>query len=144
MYEMDYSIEDAIGVASEAHDGQVDKSGQPYIFHPIRVMLNCQTKDQQVVGVLHDVLEDTIWGTDELELFFPKHIVEAVEAITKQEGESNEEYILRCRENEIAREVKISDICDNLSPIRQMNLDIKTQERLRKKYTRALELILDK
>ena len=54
-------LEKAIRIAIEAHAGQKDKSGQPYILHPLRLMLHGQTEDERITGVLHDVVEDTPW-----------------------------------------------------------------------------------
>ena len=52
------NLEKAIKIAVEAHTGQLDKGGNPYILHPLRVMLSLNTEEERVVGVLHDVVED--------------------------------------------------------------------------------------
>ena len=48
----------AIAIAAEAHSGQFDKAGAPYILHPLRVMLSLSTEEERIVGVLHDLVED--------------------------------------------------------------------------------------
>jgi hypothetical protein len=53
------TLEHAIALAACAHAGQVDKAGQPYILHPLRVMLRLSGADERIVAVLHDVVEDT-------------------------------------------------------------------------------------
>ena len=60
-------LEKAIKIAVEAHTGQVDKGGNPYILHPLRVMLSIETEEERIVGVLHDVVEDCVgWTWDRL------------------------------------------------------------------------------
>ena len=53
------TLERAIQIATEAHKGQLDKAGRDYIGHPLRVMAMGKTEDEKIVGVLHDVIEDT-------------------------------------------------------------------------------------
>ena len=60
------SLEEAISLAVEAHRGQRDKAGQPYILHPIRVMMRCRTEAERIAAVLHDVVEDTEWTLERL------------------------------------------------------------------------------
>src|SRR5688572_28315113 len=95
------SIEDAIALAAQAHAGQQDKNGQPYILHPLRVMLAMAPDDTegQIVAVLHDVLEDTaITDDDLLKQGYPLHIVTALRALTHRPGEPYMEYVDRaCR-----------------------------------------------
>ena len=52
------NLEKAIKIAVEAHTGQVDKGGNPYILHPLRVMLSLDREEERIVGILHDVVED--------------------------------------------------------------------------------------
>jgi (p)ppGpp synthase/HD superfamily hydrolase len=137
------SIENAIIAASFYHRGQKDKTGQPYIYHPIRVMLNCQTEEEKIVGIMHDIVEDTDITLEKLAASgFNLKIVNAIDAISKRNGETRKEYITRCKQNELAKSVKFADITDNMSPLRQMHLDTKTQERLTKKYKEGLKLLL--
>ncbi|SCW95376.1 HD domain-containing protein [Ancylobacter rudongensis] len=123
------TLERAIVIATEAHAGQTDKAGQPYILHPLRVMTSLGVNAGQplrIVAVLHDVLEDCEAWTPNLlraEGFDPR-IVEAVEAITKRKHvETYGEYIQRVRANPLARLVKIADIEDNLHPDRAWRLN---------------------
>lgn len=112
-------LTDAILLACSAHDGQTDKAGEPYILHPLRVMQAMTTKTDRIVAVLHDVAEDVEYGWDLIHGGeFSDEVVDAVDALTRREGESYEDFIQRCAANPIARRVKLADIADNLSPSR--------------------------
>lgn len=109
-------LESAIQIAAKAHTGQVDKNGQPYLLHPIRVMLDVQTPEERIVAVLHDVVEDTSVTLDNIRSAgFSDDIVEALRCVTREEGQSYSDYVRRCRNNKIARQVKLADLKDNLS-----------------------------
>src|SRR3954469_8709511 len=103
-------LERAIEIAASAHAGQVDKAGQPYILHPIRVMLRVDTLEQKVAEVLHDVVEDTsVTLKDLVAEGFPPAVTEAVEALTKRPGEDRLAAARRAVANPIARIVKLAD-----------------------------------
>jgi (p)ppGpp synthase/HD superfamily hydrolase len=141
------SEEETVIIAMQAHAGQLDKAGDPYYTHPLRVGLAFPPgTTERLVGYLHDVVEDTpIKLYDLQEMGFSQEILDAVEAITKwgQPHETNREYLIRCRQNKIAKEVKKVDIADNMSPVRQAKLDEKTSLGLRKKYEKDLKLLLE-
>lgn len=135
-------LEKALLIAIDAHRNQTDKSGEPYILHPFRVMLNVDSLGAKIVALLHDVVEDTDITLIKLEIEgFDEEIIDAIRAITKKQNEPNIDYLNRIMLNKLARVVKIRDIKDNLSPERMMNLDEKTQERLLKKYLFALNYL---
>ena len=130
----------AIEIAAKAHYGQTDKVGEPYIFHPLRVMLAVQGIKERCVAVLHDVLEDTDMTEGELYgLGMTSDIVVTVKAMTKKTGEDYDSYIRRVAGNPCARVVKIADIRDNASPIRLYKLQPATVQRLTSKYVKALQ-----
>jgi (p)ppGpp synthase/HD superfamily hydrolase len=109
------NLEDAIALAVEAHRGQTDKSGQPYILHPLRVMFRCQTDTQRIVAVLHDVVEDTGRTLDDLrQLGYSGEVLAALDCVTKREREPYDAFVERAAANPVARVVKIADIEDNL------------------------------
>jgi (p)ppGpp synthase/HD superfamily hydrolase len=131
------TLEDAIALAVEAHRGQSDKSGQPYILHPLRVMFRCQTDAQRIVAVLHDVVEDTGRTFDDLrKLGYPEDILAALDCVTKREGEPYEAFVERAAANPVARVVKIADIEDNLDLRRLPGVAEKDIERLAR-YVKA-------
>lgn len=109
------TIEKAIVLAARKHAGQTDKANQPYIFHPLRLMLKMKTPEQQFVAVLHDILEDTdTTVVDLISLGFSSEVIEAIQALTKKEGESRIEAAYRAVRNPIARAVKLADVADNM------------------------------
>lgn len=114
---MNHKLEAAIRIAVRAHRGQVDKSGKAYILHPLRVMLSLTDIDHQIVGVLHDVIEDApeLW-VDVSELDLPGHLDRALGSVTRRKDESYRNFILRAASDPIGRIVKIADIKDNLRP----------------------------
>lgn len=129
---------DTIAYSSYCHRKQTDKLGKPYIFHPIEVMRQVCTIDEKVVALLHDVVEDTPATLEELEFAgFPRHIILAVNAITKRDKETNYDYIQRVKLNKIATTVKYADLAHNSSKERQAGLDEATQKRLKNKYKKA-------
>lgn len=109
------TLERAIQIAAKAHAGQVDKAGQPYILHPLRVMLTLRSPHERMAAVLHDVVEDTeLTFADLAEQGFPAEVIEAVRALTKQPGESRLQAAERAVQNPIARAVKLADVADNM------------------------------
>ena len=133
----------AIAIAAQAHEGQVDKAGKAHILHPIEVMLRVgDDVDMQIVAILHDTIEDTHVTSDTLyRAGFSHDIIMAVEAISKREGETNMDYWKRVRENELAKAVKLHDIAHNTSPSRMANLAEDERNYLQKKYKKALRVL---
>lgn len=137
-----FTLDDAIQVARQAHEGQLDKSGRPYIAHPLRVMGGVRDPLERMTAVLHDVIEDTGVTLEHLTAAgCPAEVVTAVAALTKQPGEESDAYLTRVAANPIALAVKRADIADNLSPERLERLDAETQQRLRTKYEAALRVL---
>ena len=110
------TLERAIEIAKQAHAGQVDKGGADYIGHPLRVMEMCDTEEQKIVGVLHDVVEDSDWTFEKLEAEgFSSEVIEALKGVTKlSKDEDYDEFIKRVMRNELAMKVKMKDLEDNL------------------------------
>jgi GTP diphosphokinase / guanosine-3',5'-bis(diphosphate) 3'-diphosphatase len=109
------TLERAIQIAAEAHAGQTDKGGEPYILHPLRVMLRVTTAEERIVGVLHDVIEDSEYTFEKLAREgFGEMIVNAVRALTKLPGESRLAAAQRAAANPLARIVKLADNSENM------------------------------
>ncbi len=105
----------ALEIACKAHEGQFDKAGKPYIQHPVRVALYCETEDEKIVALLHDVIEDTSVTISDLRAEgFSEKILDAIEHLTKIEGENYQDFIQRVAENNLATKVKIQDLTDNM------------------------------
>ena len=134
----------AIEIAASAHAGQVDKSGKPYILHPLRVMMNfCDDKDEaaQICAVLHDVVEDTYVTLDDLHAEgFSDDIITALDCLTKRNGENYDDFICRILTNQLASKVKYGDLADNMDLIRLSNHITEDEERI-KKCSRTAERI---
>ena len=109
------TVEKAIEIAARAHAGQVDKAGQPYILHPLRVLLAVRTPHERMAAALHDVVEDTSVTLTDLEREgFPSEVIVAVQCLTKLPGESRLEAAHRASTNPVARAVKLGDVMDNM------------------------------
>ena len=137
MSTLERAIEIAIEIATEAHRGQRDKAGNDYIGHPMRVMAAGSTPEEKIVGVLHDVVEDSDWTLEELaaEGFAPE-IIEALRCLTHAEEEPYDRYIARIKGNPLAVAVKLNDLTDNMDIRRLPYLSDKDVKRL-KRYLRA-------
>lgn len=137
-------LEKAIQIAVNAHFGQKDEAGNPYIFHPLSVMNRCNTLEEKIVAILHDTIEDTNISPEILkEEGFPDYIIKAILAVTKQEGETYEDFVKRASKNPISCNVKIADIKDNLDVSRLSEVKEKEAARLNK-YIKALEFLENK
>jgi (p)ppGpp synthase/HD superfamily hydrolase len=109
------TLERAIAIAADAHAGQLDKAGQPYILHPLRVMLRVSNEEERIAAVLHDVVEDTNVTLEQLaKEGFSGPVMAAVEALTKLPGESRTEAAARAKRDVIARAVKLADNSENM------------------------------
>jgi (p)ppGpp synthase/HD superfamily hydrolase len=135
-------IERAIEIALKAHIGQVDKAGDPYILHPLRVMLAMRTETEQIAAVLHDVVEDSDWTLEALRLKgFPAQVIAAVDHLTRRKEEKTyEAFIRRAGQHPIARRVKLADLQDNMDIRRIRQLKDKDIKRLKKYHQAWLEL----
>jgi (p)ppGpp synthase/HD superfamily hydrolase len=132
------SLEHAIQIAVEAHRGMKDKGGAPYILHPLRIMLQMETDLERTVAVLHDVVEDSEWTLDRLlDEGFSEEVVQALDCLTKQEGEDYAGFIERVQTNSLAVVVKIADLRDNLDVSRLPKPTDEDIARVRK-YKKAL------
>lgn len=123
-------------IARAAHEGQVDKTGHPYITHPQRVAARVRGDDlAEAVAWLHDVVEDTTVTLDDLAREFPPAVVDAVDALTRRPDQSD--YYDQVQADDLALRVKLADIDDNTDPDRMAQLDPTTRNRLIAKYTAA-------
>jgi len=104
----------ALMIAAKAHKGQYDKVGKEYLFHPLTVSSYCKTKKGKIVGLLHDVVEDTPITIEELSDIFDSEIITAVKLLTKTRGFDINEYYAAIKNNPLAREVKMADLTHNM------------------------------
>ena len=135
-------IDKAIKVACNAHAGQMDKAGKPYILHPLRLMMKFNNAQEQVVAVLHDVVEDSDMTLESLaSAGFSELIVDALDCLSKRGGEDYEDFIKRISPNELARKIKIEDIKDNLDLTRMESINSVDLVRVLK-YHESLRILL--
>jgi len=135
------TLEKAIALAATQHAGQLDKGGQPYILHPLRLMLQFSNPTLQIIAVLHDILEDTSTTAEDLEeLGFSAEIIQAIQALTKQTGESRLEAAKRTALNPLATQVKYVDVLDNMNLSRINNPTARDFARL-EEYKEVLEIL---
>lgn len=130
----------AMIIAYEAHKNQVDKSGVPYIYHPIHVAEQMDTENECIIALLHDVVEDTNVTFKQLEEVFSKEIIDILKLLTREENIEYNEYIKRIKNNSIACKVKIADLTHNLDKTRLdfvTEVDVKRNE----KYKKALQIL---
>lgn len=134
----------AIRIATEAHDGQTDRGGAPYILHPLRVMMAVEGDRERIVAALHDVAEDCPqWPLARLrEQPFSGAVCEALDALTRREGEPYGHFIDRCAADPIARVVKLADLKDNMDISRIKNPTDADWDRMLK-YARASSTLLN-
>ncbi len=126
-------LEKAISIAVAVHRGKLDKVGQPYILHPLRVMFRCEGEIERIVAVLHDVIEDTEVTLDDLRREgFSDEVLTALECVTKRQGESYEQFVERAAANLIARRVKLADLEDNMDIRRLLSITEEDRARLAK------------
>ena len=131
-------LDKAIAIAAQAHLGQTDRQGAPYILHPLRMMFRFQSETEMIVAVLHDVVEDNPdWDFDRLrQEGFSEEIIEAVDHVTRRDEETYEAFVERTAQNALARRVKLADLEDNMDMKRLNTLADKDHERIAR-YHRA-------
>jgi (p)ppGpp synthase/HD superfamily hydrolase len=135
------TLDDAITLAHRAHAGQVDKAGQPYITHPLRLMDAVATDEEKIVAVLHDVVEDSDVTINDLRAAgYSAAVVEAIACLTKREGEQYEAFIQRAASNVLAKKIKIVDLHDNMDMGRIAYPTKQDYARL-EKYRHALQIL---
>ncbi|MBQ1813120.1 MAG: HD domain-containing protein [Bacilli bacterium] len=136
------NIRKAINIAYDAHMGQNDKFGIPYIFHPVHLAEFMDTEDECIVAILHDVVEDTDVTFEELEKEFSNKIIEALKLLTHDKKVPYDEYIVKLKNNPIAKKVKLADLKHNSDKTRLDHLTPKDIIR-NKKYENAIKILSD-
>ena len=131
------TLEDAIALAAALHYGQRDKAGEAYILHPLRLMMAVEGDVARMVAVLHDVVEDSEFDLEDLEeRGYPAAVIEAVDHLTRRDGEPYEDFVERVAQHPLATTVKLADLEDNMDMRRLPWLEPAATERL-ERYHRA-------
>jgi len=131
----------AIRIAYNAHQGQWDKSGIPYIFHPYHLAEQMDTEETVITALLHDVMEDTPVTLEELrDAGFSEEVLTALVLLTHDRDVPYMDYIQALKGNHIARKVKLADLRHNSDVSRLLEVDTWMREHLIK-YRKALEYL---
>lgn len=130
----------AMQIAWNAHMGQYDKAGMPYVFHPWTIAEMMDDENSVVVALLHDTIEDTYVTAEYLLRYFPQHIVDAVVVLTRREDETYQDYLIRIKQSPLATKVKIGDLKHNSDLGRLDVIDEKILS-LQKRYKKAIEFL---
>lgn len=139
------NLERAIEIAVAAHKGMKDKGGNPYILHPLRIMISLTTEDERIVGVLHDVVEDCPeWTFERLQAEgFSERVLTSLKSVTKNSNDNDyQAFVERAKSDPVGRMVKIADIKDNLDVTRIGELREEDIARINR-YKKALKVLID-
>ncbi len=135
----------AMKLAYTAHEGQVDKCGQPYIFHPYHLAEQMDDETSTCVALLHDVVEDTDVTLDDLAREFPPEVVEGVRLMTHDPAVDYFDYVRAIKGHPVAQKVKLADLAHNSDESRFAGMKDATEGLLshrRQKYARARDILL--
>jgi (p)ppGpp synthase/HD superfamily hydrolase len=138
-----FTVEKALEIATIAHKGQTDKAGKEYIYHPIMVAFSVKTKEEKIVALLHDVVEDTKITLKDLKNYgVGTNELTAIKLLTKKNNEDYFEYIARIKTNNLARNVKIADLKHNSDLTRLKVITDKDLKRV-EKYKKAIAYLTE-
>jgi hypothetical protein len=131
----------AILFAFDAHRGQYDKSGLPYITHPLHIAEFMESEDECVVALLHDVLEDTDCTVEDLiNMGIKNRQIAALKLLCHDDSVPYLEYVQAIRADSIARKVKLADLQHNSDLTRLNMVTAQDIERV-EKYKQAIEML---
>lgn len=131
----------AMKIAYDAHHGRLDKSGVPYIFHPIHLAESMETENETIVALLHDVMEDTSVDYITLKSYgFSDAVLDALLLLTHDKSVEYMDYIHMIKNNVIARNVKLADLRHNCDSSRLDEVDSKSLARV-EKYEKAVKIL---
>lgn len=130
----------AMKIAYNAHEGQLDRSGVPYVFHPFHLAEQMKTEEECIVALLHDVVEDTDVTFEQLKEEFSDKIIQALKLLTHDDSVEYMDYIRDIKDNPIAKNVKLADLKHNSDMTR---LDEWTEKDARRnlKYAEAIKIL---
>ena len=131
----------AMKLCFHAHKDQFDKSGIPYVFHPVHLAEQMETEETTIVALLHDVVEDTAYTIADLEAMgFGEEIIDAIALMTHADDVDYMDYVRMIKENPIAKTVKLADLKHNSDLTRLDHIDEKALSR-REKYLKAIAIL---
>lgn len=133
----------AMKLCFQAHKDQTDKSGIPYVFHPIHLAEQMIDEDTTVVALLHDVVEDTEYTIEDLSAMgFNNLVLDAIKLLTHTDSIPYMDYVAKIKTNPIAKAVKLADLAHNSDITRMDVVDEKAIARV-EKYAKAIKLLTE-
>ena len=133
-------LDKAIQIAVNSHSGQTSDNGEPYILHPMRMMLQFDIEEERIVAILHDTIEKTHVDYGFLkDAGFSEEVLFAVDSLTRKPDENYDNYIQRVSKNKLATKIKVIDLLDNISSLRRESKKMNASNYL--KYQKALECL---
>ena len=141
---MSQYLHKAIIIACEAHQGQSSINGEPYILHPLRLLIKAKSNEERIIAILHDVIEKTNISLADLKnKGFDQNIISSIDSLSRRGGESYVDYIGRLMQNRISVKIKLLDLADNIKMHSENNdngiYDVKINQ-----YKNALKQIRSK
>ena len=141
---MSQYLHKAITIAFEAHQGQSSINGEPYILHPLRLLIKAKSNEERIIAILHDVIEKTNISLADLKnKGFDQNIISSIDSLSRRRGESYVDYIGRLMQNRISVKIKLLDLADNIKMHSENNengiYDVKINQ-----YKNALKQIRSK
>ena len=113
---MSQYLHKAIKIACEAHQGQFSINGEPYILHPLRLLIKAKSNEERIIAVLHDVIEKSNISLADLKnKGFDQNIISYIDSLSRRRSESYIEYIERLMQNKISVKIKLLDLADNIN-----------------------------
>ena len=141
---MSQYLHKAITIACEAHQGQSSINGEPYILHPLRLLIKAKSNEERIIAILHDVIEKTNISLADLKnKGFDQNIISSIDSLSRRKRESYIEYIERVMQNKISVKIKLLDLADNIK-IHSENNDNGIYDAKIKQYKNALKHIRSK
>ena len=141
---MSQYLHKAITIACDAHQGQSSINGEPYILHPLRLLIKAKSNEERIIAILHDVIEKTNISLADLKnKGFDQNIISSIDSLSRRRGESYVDYIGRLMQNRISVKIKLLDLADNIKMHSENNdngiYDVKINQ-----YKNALKQIRSK
>ena len=133
----------AMKIAYDAHHGQVDKGGLPYIFHPLHLAEEMEDEVSCCAALLHDVAEDTSVTLEDLAKEFPSEVIAVLELLTHREDVPYFDYVRSVRANPIAVKIKLADIAHNSDQSRCPEMSEEHRRYFRHKYETAKAILTE-
>ena len=141
---MSQYLHKAITIACDAHQGQSSINGEPYILHPLRLLIKAKSNEEKIIAVLHDVIEKSNISLADLKnKGFDQNIISSIDSLSRRRGESYVDYIARLMKNNISVKIKLLDLADNIK-IHSENNDNGIYDAKINQYKNALKQIRSK